>query len=374
MSHRNAPLTPEGRRRLCERVAAGRPICHVAAEAGIARQTLGYWYARWVGEGEAGLQDRSSRPHRSPNQTPLEIEAVVCALRRERKVGPVQLVGLLAAENITTNASTVHRILVRHGISRLRDLDITGEDLREPVRRYEYDQPGEMIHIDVKKLGRIPEGGGGHRVHAKGSAAHREGERLRHVAARARKKNGGRPGYVYLHTAIDDHSRLAYTEELLDEKGTTAAGFWARAVKFFRRHGIKKIQRVLSDNGACYRSLVFAAALVKIQDPSPADPALPAPDQRQGRALPPHPGPRVGLPTRLGQQRGTSSRTASLPRPLQLRSTPHRTQRKTPSHPHTQRCQEPRGIGQPASVSKPLPPQIEAAHPGRRRKSRIPCG
>ena len=262
MSHRNAPLTPEGRRRLCERVDAGRPICHVAAEAGIARKTLGYWHARWLAEGEEGLLDRSSRPHRSPNQTPLSIEQRICQLRRELKVGPVQLTGRLLEEGITVPASTIHRILVRHGISRVRDLDVTGEDLREPVHRYEYGQPGAMVHVDVKKLGRIPPGGGW-RVHGRGSARHRVGETARHAAARERKKSGGRLGYVYLHTAIDDHSRLAYTEELLDEKGTTAAAFWARAVKFFKQHGIKKIQRVMTDNGACYRSLVFAAALAK---------------------------------------------------------------------------------------------------------------
>lgn len=100
-------MTPEGRRRLCERVDAGRAICHVAAEAGIAGKTLGYWYARWVVEGEAGLEGRSSRPHRSPNQTPPEIEECVVALRREHKEGPVQLVGRLAAENITLPASTI---------------------------------------------------------------------------------------------------------------------------------------------------------------------------------------------------------------------------------------------------------------------------
>jgi transposase InsO family protein len=262
MTHRNAPLTPEGRRRLCERVDANRPICHVAAEAGLARKTVGYWHARWVEEGEAGLEDRSSRPHSSPHQTPAAVEARVCALRREYKVGPVQLVARLAEVGVTMPASTIYRILVRHGISRLRDLDVDGQDLREPASRYEYDHSGGLIHVDVKKLGRIP-AGGGHRVHARGSAAHRSGEKARHAAARARRKHGGRVGYVYLHTAIDDHSRLAYTEELLDEKGTTAAAFWARAVKFFRRHGIKKIQRILTDNGACYRSLAFAAALAK---------------------------------------------------------------------------------------------------------------
>lgn len=110
MSHRNAPLTPEGRRRLCQRVDAGRPISHVAAEVGIARQTLGRWYARWCERGEAGLQDRSSRPYRSPNQTDPAVEALVVALRREHKVGPVQLVGRLAERGITLPASTIYRI------------------------------------------------------------------------------------------------------------------------------------------------------------------------------------------------------------------------------------------------------------------------
>ena len=252
MSHRNAPLTPEGRRRLCERVDAARPICHVAAEAGVARQTLGRWYARWQQEGEAGLEDRSSRPHTSPNQTDPQVEARVVALRREHKVGPVQLVGKLAEENIALPASTIYRILVRHGVSRLRDLDVTGEDLREPVVRYEWDRAGDMVHVDVKKIGRIPDGGGW-RVHGRGSAQHR-------AVGRA-KSAGARAGYVYLHSAVDDHSRLAYTEELPDEKGATAAGFWARAVKFFRRHGIRRIRRALTDNGACYRSWAFAAAL-----------------------------------------------------------------------------------------------------------------
>ena len=254
MFHRNAPLTPEGRRRLCERVDSGRPICHVAAEAGIARQRLGYWYARWQAEGEDGLQESSSRPHASPNQTDPDIEARVCALRREHKVGPVQLVGKLAEEGIELPASTIWRVLVRHGISRLRDLDVTGQDLREPVNRYEWARPGDLVHVDVKKLGRIPDGGGW-RVHGRGSTQHRATDRAKSAGARA--------GHVFLHSAVDDHSRLAYTEELLDEKGATAARFWERAVKFFKRHGIKKIRRVLTDNGACYRSVLFNTAVAK---------------------------------------------------------------------------------------------------------------
>jgi len=253
VSHPNAPLTPEGRRRLCERVDAGRPISHVAAEAGVARQTLGKWHERWTVEGEQGLQDRSSRPASSPNRTPIEIEDPVEALRREHKLGPVQLMGLLAAEGTELTSSTIYRVLLRRGISRLRDLDVSGADLREPVIRYEWARPGDMIHVDVKKLGRIPEGGG-HRTHGRGSAQHR-------ATVRARTK-GARAGYVFLHSAVDDHSRLAYTEELADERGATAAAFWARAVRFFRRHGIRKIRRVLSDNGACYRSGAFAVALL----------------------------------------------------------------------------------------------------------------
>ena len=253
MTHPNSPLTPEGRRRLCGRVDAGRPISHVAAEAGVARQTLGKWHERWSVEGEEGLHDRSSRPASSPNQTHAEIEDRVEALRRHHKLGPIQLSGLLRAEGITLAPSTIYRVLVRRGISRLRDLDVGGEDLREPARRYEWARPGDMVHVDVKKLGRIPDGGG-HRVHGRGSPQHRATIRV--------KNKGARAGYVYLHSAVDDHSRLAHTEELADERGATAAAFWARAVKFFRRHGIRKIRRVLSDNGSCYRSGAFAAALL----------------------------------------------------------------------------------------------------------------
>ena len=124
MSHPNAPLTPEGRRRLCQRVDAGRPISRVAAEAGVSRQTLGKWHERWSVEGEIGLEDRSSRPGSSPNQTPIEVEDRVEALRRDYKLGPVQLAGLLRAEGIELPPSTIYRIMMRRGISSLRDLDL----------------------------------------------------------------------------------------------------------------------------------------------------------------------------------------------------------------------------------------------------------
>ena len=251
MAHANAPLTVEGRRRLCLRVDAGRAICHVAAEAGIARQTVGKWHSRWCEFGEAGLVDRTSAPRSHPNQTPADVEDLVEKARREYKVGPAQLVARLRDDHgLELPESTIYAILRRRGISRLRDIDVSGEDLREPVMRYEWPHPGDMIHLDVKKIGRIPVGGGW-AVHGRGSVQHRASQRS------PRK----RAGYVYLHSAVDDHTRLAYTEEHVDEKGATAAGFWARAVWFFAGHGITTITRVLSDNGSCYRSQVFNAAV-----------------------------------------------------------------------------------------------------------------
>jgi len=245
VSHRNAPLTPEGRLRLCQRVDSGRPICHVAAEAGIARQTLAKWHARWREGGFAGLQDRSSRPLRSPRQTDRQVEDLVEYLRRNLKLGPVMLAAKLADFGITAHASTVHRVLVRRGVSRLADLDVTGQDMRrQPKNRYEHPLAGDLVHLDVKKVGRIPDGGGWW-AHGRGSAEHKK------------SKRGPRIGYSYLHTAIDDHSRLAYTEALNDEKAVTAAGFWLRAKAFFAAHGIDTIRRVITDNGSCYRSRLF---------------------------------------------------------------------------------------------------------------------
>jgi len=159
---------------------------------------LGKWYSRWQLEGEAGLQDRSSRPESSPHRTQPQVEARVVALRRQHKVGPVQLIPNLAEEGITLPASTIYRILARYGVSRLRDLDVDGQDLREPVQRYEWDHPGDMVHVDVKKIGRIPDGGGW-AVHGRGSAQHKATGRAKTAGARA--------GYVYLHSAVDDHSR-----------------------------------------------------------------------------------------------------------------------------------------------------------------------
>lgn len=251
--HRNAPLIGEGRKRLCERVAAGRPLAHVAAEAGISRRCLAKWYGRWCVHGDAGLADRSSAPNRSPAQTREDTADLIEQLRRTHKFGPARLAAVLHAEHaITVAPATVHRILVRRGLNRLADIDPpTGTQLRKVVR-YEHTEPGSLVHIDVKKLGRIP-AGGGWRAHGRGSP--------NALASRRTGPGTGRVGYTYLHTALDDHSRLAYTEALDDEKAVTAAEWWLRAVGFFTEHGIARIHRVLTDNGSCYRSHRWASAL-----------------------------------------------------------------------------------------------------------------
>ncbi len=235
--HRNAPLTPEGRLRLCERIEAGWPVAHAAASMGISRDRAYVWWRRYLEEGEVGLVDRRSCPHRSPTKTRASVERRIITLRRNRGLGPARIAGIVGM-----HASTVHRVLVRHGLSRLADLD---RPTREPIRRFEMSQPGELVHVDIKKLGRIPKGGGW-RAHGR--------------AAEKGRWHKTKVGYAFVHSAIDGYSRLAYSEVLDDEQGVTAAGFWRRAQQFFAEHGIR-VDRVLTDNGSCYRSLEFAHAL-----------------------------------------------------------------------------------------------------------------
>jgi transposase InsO family protein len=235
--HRNAPLTPEGRLRLCERIEAGWPVAHAAATMGISRDRAYVWWRRYQAEGMAGLEDRSSRPHHSPTQTKPSRERRIVALRRNRGLGPARIAGI-----VKMPASTVHRVLVRHGINRLDHLDRV---TRAPIRRMEMSRPGELVHVDIKKLGRIPKGGGW-RVNGR---AHERGRWHR-----------TKVGYAFVHSAIDGYSRLAYSEVLSDEQGTTAAEFWGRAASFFAAHDIT-VERVLTDNGSCYRSASFNTAL-----------------------------------------------------------------------------------------------------------------
>ena len=237
MSHANARLTVHGRAELVRRVVEqGRPVAHVVIELNVSRATGYKWLARWRAEGPAGLVDRTSRAHRLPRKTPPELEQRVLALRAERKLGPARigpLVGLAP--------STVHAVLTRHGMHRLAWLDRPTGEL---VRRYERARPGELVHVDVKKLGRTREGGGW-RAHGRGSAQHNH--------SRAEADAGRQVGYDYVHCAIDDHTRLAYAEIRPDETAATCAAFLHWAATFFATVGITRIERVMTDNAMAYR-------------------------------------------------------------------------------------------------------------------------
>ncbi|MFI6448027.1 IS481 family transposase [Kitasatospora sp. NPDC050543] len=250
MSHRNAPLTVEGRRRLVERCKT-RPIAHVAAEMGISRACASKWVNRYRRYGELGLLDRSSAPHRQPTATPCEVIARIEALRRERKWPAARIAFELAADGIPISRRTVTRHLAALGLNRRKFIDPIGETNREP-RKIHARRPGHMAHVDVKKVGRIPDGGGW-RAHGRGSDQAKAADRA--------KARGAKAGYVYLHSAVDGHTRLAYTEALPDEKARTAIGFVNRAKAFFAAHGITRIERIVTDNGARYRAHDFARVL-----------------------------------------------------------------------------------------------------------------
>jgi transposase InsO family protein len=204
------------------------------------------WAARWRTEGLEGMRDRSSRPHTSPARTPPLVVRQIVALRWRHRLGPVQIGGRLGIP-----AATVHAVLVRCRLNRLSRIDrVTGE----PIRRYEHDHPGSLIHVDVTKFGNIPDGGG-HRF-----VGRQQGGRNKRTTP-GLPRNGYRPltGTAYLHTVLDDHSRLAYVEICSDEKAATAVAVLQRAVAWFADRGIH-VERVLSDNGACYRSTAWHEA------------------------------------------------------------------------------------------------------------------
>ncbi|WP_131739165.1 IS481 family transposase [Actinomadura roseirufa] len=251
MPHRNAPLTETGRLRLARCVVDdGWPLRRAAERFQVSVTTAGRWASRYRELGQAGMTDRSSRPRHSPRRTPARTERRIIKVRPARRWGPARIAHLLGL-----NPATVHRVLTRYGLARLSHLDrATGH----PIRRYEHPAPGDLVHVDIKKLGNIPDGGG-HKVHGRAAgsrngSAHRDPDRPRTV--------GGRPnlGYAYLHTALDDHSRPAYTEILPDETRHTAAAFWTRAQAYFATCAIT-VRRVLTDNGACYRSLPWRDTL-----------------------------------------------------------------------------------------------------------------
>ena len=245
MSNARPRLTPWSRRLLVDRVLAGRPAAHVAAEMGVSRATAYKWLSRYRAEGPDGLVDRPSRPHTSPHRTDPTTEAVIVALRRDRRLGPARIGGILGL-----NPSTVHRVLTRHGVPRLSWLDRPTGRL---IRRYEKPRPGQLVHVDVKKLGAIRPGGGW-RVAGRGS--------WQDGRARAEQNAGRRVGYDFVHCAIDDHTRIAYAEVHRDEAAATCAAFLARAAAYLASCGIVRIEAVMTDNALAYRhSRAWAAAL-----------------------------------------------------------------------------------------------------------------
>ena len=232
--HSCARFTPAGRALLVRRVTQdGWSAADAAEAAGVSPRTAYKWLGRFEDEGPAGLLDRSSRPRNSPTQVPGEWQRLVLELRRLR------MTGAAIAAQLAIPRSTVARMLKRAGLERLKNLDPP-----VPVRRYEKTRPGELVHLDIKKLGRIR--GIGHRIHGDPSI------RVRGI------------GWEYVHVCVDDYTRLAYVEVLPDEKGATAAAFLRRAAAWLKAQGVL-VERVMTDNGSGYVSKDFAAAVAEIR-------------------------------------------------------------------------------------------------------------
>jgi transposase InsO family protein len=244
VTHANAALSFQARLKLAQLIVEELwPLRRAAERFQVSPATAKKWADRYRAAGRDGLLDASSAPRSSPRRTPARRERRILALRFTRRWGPHRI-----AAHLGMARSTVWKVLTRYRMPPLSSLDqATGLPARRPApRRYEHQTPGDLVHVDIKKQGRIPDGGG-HRAHGRASAQHRASRRQR-------------AGYAYLHHAVDDHSRLAYSEILGDERQETAAGFWLRANAFFATHGIS-VRAVLTDNGSCYRSRVFNRAL-----------------------------------------------------------------------------------------------------------------
>ena len=238
VSHGSARLTVHGRLLIVQRHQAGWRQAHIAAAMGVSRKCVKTWIDRYANEGEAGLATRSSRPHTMPNRTSDEVEQQVLAARAEHRDGPDVL-----GPKIGVPARTVSRILRRHGVPYLRECDpMTGEVIRSSKQtavRYERQRPGELTHMDVKKLGKIPDGGGW-RAHGRAATVDHRHKKVK-------------VGYDYVHSLVDDYTRLAYSEILPDETGATCAAFLRRAAAYFAAKGITRIEQIMTDNAFAYR-------------------------------------------------------------------------------------------------------------------------
>jgi len=279
MTHRNALLSETGRLRLARCVVEdGWPLRRAAERFQVSPTTAKRWADRYREHGPDGMADRSSRPHTSPRQTPAPVERKVLHLRSTRRWGPARIAGYLGL-----HASTTHKVLRRAGAPRLAHLD---RATRQPIRRYEHDAPGDLVHVDIKKLGNIPDGGGSRVVgRATGLRNRAATEGVQRTRTHSRNPI---LGYSYLHTALDDHSRLAYTEILADETAATAVAFWQRAQAWFAAQNIT-VARVLSDNGSCYRSRLWRDTLttagIKVKKTRPYRPQTNGKVERFHRTL-----------------------------------------------------------------------------------------
>jgi len=222
----------------------GWPLARAAERYDVSWKTAKKWAERYAAEGPVGMADRSSRPHHQPNRTPVPVVRKIVHLRWKQRLGPVEI-----ADRLNMPSSTVHAVLVRCGINRLSHIDrATGE----PIRRYEHERPGDLIHVDVKKLGKVPDGGGWRYVGRQQGKKNRSTTAVR-TAGRGNLHGNPLIGTCYLHTVIDDQSRVAYVEARDDETKETATDVLKNAIAWFADRGVT-VHRVLSDNGSCYRS------------------------------------------------------------------------------------------------------------------------
>jgi hypothetical protein len=269
--HRNARTTPISRAEMARRVLCGQPPMVVATAMGVDAKTVRKWSERFQAEGSAGLGDRSSRPHQLRRPTPPEVVDQIIALRRQRWTGKQ------IAKETKVSPATVSRVLRAVRLSRIRDLEPPA-----PIVRYEYAEPGGLIHIDIKKLGRFDRIG--HRI---------TGKRTGVASSRG-------SGWEFVHVCIDDASRIAFSQVLIDEKKERAVAFLLAAVAYYASLGVA-VRRVMTDNGSCYRSKAFAKDLRQARAEAHLHQALYAQDQRQSRALRPDHLARMGLRTALPQ-------------------------------------------------------------------------
>ena len=319
MSHANAALTPRQRLRVARLVVDhGWPVSRAAEQFNCSWPTAKRWAARYAAMGEAGMADRSSRPYRVANRTPQQLVRKVVHLRWKQRLGPVAIGAKLAMP-----ASTVHAVLVRCRLNRLHHVD---KRTGEVIRRYEHETPGAMIHVDVKKLGNIPDGGGWRYVGRQQGGRNRAG-----TPDKPRSRNR-EPliGTAYVHTVIDDHSRVAYAEIHSDETAATAVAVLQRAVSWFAARGVT-VKRVLSDNGAAYKSHLWRDACRELDIRAKKTRPYRPPDQRKDRTLPPNPRRRMGIQTLLRHRISPQKRPPGMAAPLQSPQAPHRN-RRPPSH------------------------------------------